>query len=119
LLDQIVSHIVADPERWRKVMMSEELGFTGDFDSPLKSAALVGSSYLIGAIIPVVPYFFLPPARGICASALAAIGALFVVGAMKTVITSRSWWRSGLESMMTGVAAAAVTYSAGRWFAAR
>jgi VIT1/CCC1 family predicted Fe2+/Mn2+ transporter len=119
LLDQIVSHIVADPDRWRKVMMSEELGFTGDFDSPLKSAAVVGSSYLIGAIIPVVPYFFLPPARGIFASALAAIGALFVVGAMKTVITSRSWWRSGLESMMTGVAAAAVTYSAGRWFAAR
>jgi VIT1/CCC1 family predicted Fe2+/Mn2+ transporter len=44
---------------------------------------------------------------------------LFGVGAVKTIITSRSWWRSGLESMATGIAAAAVTYGAGRLFAAR
>jgi VIT1/CCC1 family predicted Fe2+/Mn2+ transporter len=119
LLDQIVSHITADPERWRKVMMSDELGFSGDFDPPLKSAAVVGSSYLVGAIIPVLPYFFMPPRRGIFASAITAVMALFIVGALKTLITSRSWWRSGLESMATGIAAAVVTYSAGRWFAAR
>jgi len=44
---------------------------------------------------------------------------LFGVGAAKTIITSSSWWRSGFESMLTGVAAAAVTYGAGRLFATR
>jgi VIT1/CCC1 family predicted Fe2+/Mn2+ transporter len=119
LLDQIVAHITADPERWSSVMMREELGFTGDFDWPWSSGLTVGAAYLLGAIVPVAPYFFIAPERGVIASAIAAAGALFVVGAAKTAITSRSWWRSGLESMLTGVAAAAVTYGAGRFFASR
>ena len=41
---------------------------------------------------------------------------LFAVGAAKTIITTRSWWRSGIESMLTGIAAGAVTYGAGRLF---
>ena len=32
-------------------------------------------------------------------------------------ITARPWWRSGLESMATGIVAATVTYGAGRFFA--
>ncbi len=119
LLDQIVAHITADSERWSNVMMREELGFTGEFDPPVRSALAVGISYLAGALVPVFPYFFLTPAAGISASAGAAALALFVVGAAKTVITARSWWRSGLESVLTGVAAATVTYGAGRLFAAR
>ncbi len=52
-------------------------------------------------------------------SAISTVLVLFVVGAAKTIITSRSWWKSGLESMLTGIAAAAVTYGAGRFFATR
>lgn len=33
LLDDIVSHITADPERWANVMMREELGFGADIAS--------------------------------------------------------------------------------------
>ncbi len=120
LLDQIVSHITADPERWSNVMMREELGFSSDsFDSPLHSGAVVGLSYLAGAAVPVAPYLWVAPPEGIVASALATVVVLFAVGALKTIITDRSWWRSGLESMLTGIAAAAVTYGAGRLFASR
>jgi VIT1/CCC1 family predicted Fe2+/Mn2+ transporter len=52
-------------------------------------------------------------------SAISTVVVLFAVGALKTIITSRSWWRSGFESMLTGIAAASVTYAAGRLFAAR
>ena len=52
-------------------------------------------------------------------SAISTIVVLFAVGALKTIITSRSWWRSGLESMLVGIAAAGATYVAGRMFAAR
>jgi VIT1/CCC1 family predicted Fe2+/Mn2+ transporter len=121
LLDRIVAHITADPERWSNVMMREELGFAVEsFDPPLRSALTVGLSYLFGAAVPVVPYLFVAPASGgVLASAGATVLVLFGVGAAKTIITSRSWWRSGLESMLTGIAAAAVTYGAGRLFAAR
>jgi VIT1/CCC1 family predicted Fe2+/Mn2+ transporter len=119
LLEQIVAHITAEPERWNNVMMREELGFTGEFDPPMGSGVTVGLSYLLGATIPVLPYLFLAPEVGTAASALVTVLALFAVGSAKTVITARSWWRSGLESMATGVAAAAVTYTAGRFLGGR
>lgn len=120
LLDQIVAHITADVERWSNVMMREELGLHRErIEKPSHSGLLVGSSYLGGALIPVLPYVFLPPAIGIAVSALATVGALFAVGAAKTVITAGRWWKSGLESMATGIVAAAVTYGAGRVFASR
>jgi VIT1/CCC1 family predicted Fe2+/Mn2+ transporter len=56
---------------------------------------------------------------GILISALATVVALFAVGAAKTVLTARPWWRSGLESMMVGAVAAVVTYSVGRAFGTR
>lgn len=120
LLDTVVRHITAEPERWASVMMREELGLAAEtFDRPLRSGLTVGFSYLIGALVPVVAYFFVSPHPGVIISAIATIFALFVVGAAKTLITIRPWWLSGLESMATGVAAAAVTYGAGLLFAAR
>jgi vacuolar iron transporter family protein len=120
LLDQIVAHITAEPERWRNVMMREELGFAEEsFDAPVRSGAIVASAYLVGALVPVLPYLFVAPPTGILVSGVATVTALFVVGAAKTVITRRRWWLSGLESMLTGVAAALVTYSAGRLLAPR
>ena len=117
LLDQIVAHITADPARWRNVMMREELGFGADIaEPPLRSGITVGISYLLGAMTPVLPYVFAHPPLGIAISAAATITTLFVVGAAKTLITARRWWRSGLESMAIGIAAAAVTYGAGVLF---
>jgi VIT1/CCC1 family predicted Fe2+/Mn2+ transporter len=117
LLDQIVSHITADPTRWRSVMMREELGFGANvMEPPLRSGLTVGVAYLLGAAVPLLPYLLVPQPLGVLVSALATIVALFVVGAGKTVLTARSWWRSGLESMAIGVVAAAVTYTVGRFF---
>jgi VIT1/CCC1 family predicted Fe2+/Mn2+ transporter len=120
LLDRIVRHITADPDRWSDVMMREELGMAVEsFDRPLRSALTVGLSYLLGAAVPVAGYVFLPPQAGLIFSAAATIATLFVVGAAKTIITTRSWWLSGLESMATGIVAAAVTYAAGRLLGSR
>jgi vacuolar iron transporter family protein len=120
LLDQIVSHITADPTRWRDVMMREELGFGADVgEPPSHSAILVGGSYMLGAAVPLAPYLFIAPPAGILASAVATVAVLFVVGAAKTFVTNRPWWRSGLESLGIGIAAALVTYGAGRLFAER
>ncbi len=100
--------------------MREELGFHSEaFDPPLRSGIVVGLSYLIGAAVPVIPYAIAAIPSAVALSAAATVAVLFIVGAAKTVITARSWWRSGLESMLTGIAAAVVTYGAGRLFGAR
>jgi vacuolar iron transporter family protein len=120
LLEQIVAHITADPERWSNVMMREELGLNKEaIEPPARSGLTVGLSYLCGAAVPLIPYAFVAPPLGIGISAAATGIALFAVGAAKTIITARSWWKSGLESLVIGVAAAAATYGAGRLFASR
>ncbi|MGH7948539.1 MAG: VIT1/CCC1 transporter family protein, partial [Candidatus Binataceae bacterium] len=117
LLEQIAEHITADPDRWRGVMMREELGFSDDvFDPPARSALTVGLAYLFGAAVPVLPYALVARADGVMISAIATIVVLFGVGAAKTIITARSWWRSGIESMLIGIAAGTVTYLAGSYF---
>jgi len=120
LLDQIVSHITSDPTRWRSVMMREELGFGAEvMEPPMRSALTVGGAYLMGASVPMLPYVLVEPSIGILISAIATIIALFIVGAAKTVLTTRQWWRSGLESMGIGTVAAIATYSVGRAFGTR
>jgi VIT1/CCC1 family predicted Fe2+/Mn2+ transporter len=120
LLDQIVAHITADATRWRNVMMREELGFGSDIeDPPIFSGLTVGLAYLGGAMVPVLPYVLTDMRYGVMASALTTVIVLFAVGAAKTLVTARVWWRSGLESMAIGGAAAAVTFAAGLLFAHR
>jgi VIT1/CCC1 family predicted Fe2+/Mn2+ transporter len=54
----------------------------------------------------------------IVASFAVSIVAHFAVGALKSLITIRSWWASGLEMTMVGVIEAAVTYGLGLAFGA-
>jgi VIT1/CCC1 family predicted Fe2+/Mn2+ transporter len=37
-------------------------------------------------------------------------------GAAKSIVTVRSWWRSGMEMMIVGVVVAVVTYGLGLLF---
>ncbi len=48
-----------------------------------------GTSYLLGAMVPVMPYLFAATPIGIAISALATVGVLFGGGAAKTLITTR------------------------------
>jgi vacuolar iron transporter family protein len=90
LLDQIVAHITADQARWRNVMMREELGFGSDIDDPpMRSGVRVGLAYLLGAMVPVLPYLLVNPPHGLSASAATTILVLFGVGAAKTLVTIR------------------------------
>ena len=41
----------------------------------------------------------------------------FVVGASKSLVTTRSWWASGAEMTVVGVIEAAITYGLGVAFA--
>lgn len=38
---------------------------------------------------------------------------LFVVGALRALVTTLRWWRAGLEMLLVGAVAAAVSYGVG------
>ena len=118
-LDQMVAHVTADPVFWVDTMMTEELGLAAaPTVSPLRSGVVVAAAYALGAAFPVIPYS-LPIAVGTAFSL--SVGctllALFVAGALKTLMTGRPWLRSGTETVLVGALAAAATFLAGRLIA--
>jgi len=54
--------------------------------------------------------------RAILISFSISLLAHFLIGAAKSIVTVRSWWKSGLEMMLVGVLVAAVTYGLGLLF---
>ncbi|HEV2215797.1 MAG TPA: VIT1/CCC1 transporter family protein, partial [Terracidiphilus sp.] len=112
--DRIVDHIARDPAQMLRALASERLGSSEEaLSKPLVSASSGALSTAVGAIIPILPFFFLSGVPAIVAAAIVSLVAHFAVGAAKSLITVRSWWSSGLEMTIVGAVEGAVTYGIG------
>jgi VIT1/CCC1 family predicted Fe2+/Mn2+ transporter len=70
----------------------------------------------LGAIVPVLPYFFLTGTTAILVAFVVSLIGHFAVGAAKSLVTIRSWWASGLEMTLIGIIVGVVTYGVGYLF---
>ncbi len=115
--NELAHKISKQPEEFLKVMGAEELGLSEiSFPTPWRSLASGGLSTLIGAFIPLIPFFFLGGMTAVITSFAVSLLAHFLVGAAKSIVTVRSWWRSGMEMMVVGIIVAVVTYGLGLLF---
>jgi VIT1/CCC1 family predicted Fe2+/Mn2+ transporter/rubrerythrin len=114
----LVNRISQNKELFLATLAQEELGISEDSAGNPITAAISGSiSTAIGAIIPVIPFFFLTGYVAIIAAAIVSLIAHFAVGAAKSLITIRSWWASGLEMTVVGAVEGVITYVVGLGFA--
>jgi VIT1/CCC1 family predicted Fe2+/Mn2+ transporter/rubrerythrin len=112
----VVEHIASDPEQLLKALAAERLSTSEDgLKVPIVSATSGALSTAVGAIIPVIPFFFLSGTEAVIAAAVISLLAHFAVGAAKSLITVRSWWGSGFEMTAVGAVEGAVTYAIGLW----
>ena len=110
----MVNHIANDPEQMLRVLLSERLGSSEEaLANPMVSATSGALSTAVGAIIPVIPFFFMHGVPAVIAAAVISLAAHFAVGAAKSLITVRSWWSSGMEMTVVGAIEGAVTYGIG------
>jgi vacuolar iron transporter family protein len=110
----MVNHIASDPEQLLRALTSERLGSSeGALAKPIVSATSGALSTAVGAIIPVIPFFFMQGVPAVIAAAVVSLLAHFAVGAAKSLITVRSWWSSGLEMTLVGAVEGVVTYGLG------
>jgi VIT1/CCC1 family predicted Fe2+/Mn2+ transporter len=110
----VVDHIARDPDQMLRALSSERLGASEEaLSNPLVSATSGAISTAIGAIIPVIPFFFMQGLPAVIAAAVISLIAHFAVGAAKSLITVRSWWSSGMEMTVVGAVEGAVTYGIG------
>jgi len=115
----MAERLAEQPEQLVQAMAQSELGLSQQhFGRPWTSATSAAISTAIGAFIPIIPFFFMTGVSAVIAAFTISIIAHFAVGAVKSLITIRSWWASGLEMTIVGVIEAAVTYSLGLAFGA-
>lgn len=83
-------------------------------ESPLKSSAVTGLSYIVGAIIPIIPYFLrLGGMLGLITSYVIAGISIFLVGFMIGLLSDVNPKKKGLEMMGLGISAAIATHLIG------
>jgi VIT1/CCC1 family predicted Fe2+/Mn2+ transporter/rubrerythrin len=112
--EALVERLGKDPQQFLRAMASEELGLAGEPGrEPVKAAWSAGLSTAAGAMIPVIPFFFMTGIPAIVVAFAISLLAHFAVGAAKTLFTNRPWFWSGLEMTMVGVIEAVVTYGIG------
>jgi len=117
--EAIVDRIAEQKELPAQEGALEELGLAPEeLGSPVKAALLCGVFFGLAALVPILPFVFPGLACGdaLMVSAVGTLATLFGVGAMKTIFSRKNWIRSGLEMMVIGASAAAITYIIGKLF---
>jgi vacuolar iron transporter family protein len=110
----LINRITADKNLWLRFMLREELGLGDEaWENPIKVGLTMGGSFLIGSVIPILPYFFLQPGPALVTATIASLVFLFCLGAFKTRITKSGWLKSGIEMLAIGTASALVGYLVG------
>ena len=114
LLDHIVETVTANQDVWVAVMMAEEHQLSPiDRKQAWKAAWVVGFSAIIGSLVPLAPFLFLPVGTSMCVSVIVTAFVLFAFGHYKVRITVGRPMRSGLEMTIIGTVSALAGYAIG------
>jgi len=116
--EAIVDRITVKEELPTQMATLEELGLAPkELGNPVKAGLLCGVSFGLAALVPILPFVFpVSSWEALTVSIVATVAALFGVGAIKTIFSRKNWVRSGLEMMIIGASAAAITYMIGTLF---
>jgi len=111
--EEATQEIIKDDKRWVDFMMKYELGLEKpDPKRASRSAFNIGLSYIVGGLIPLIPYFFVTDAiSGLKLSAIITLACLFIFGFFKSKITGINPWTGGLKVMMIGALAAGAAFT--------
>lgn len=111
-LERVVELITADRKRWVQTMLTEEYGLPREVRSPGLAAASTFSAFLLCGLAPLLPFLFgLENAFGFATLLTGAV--FFAIGSIKSRWSAVPWWRSGLETLLVGSAAAGLAYVIG------
>lgn len=113
--EALSTRIIANRGVALETLAREELGLNPDaLGSPWGAALSSFFAFAVGAIIPVIPWFFGDTTPYLIASVLMGLAGMFAVGAAVSLFTGRNAIFAGTRQMLIGAGAAAITYTIGR-----
>lgn len=114
--NQAVEEMTKDKDKWVDFMMKYELGLDKpDEKRAAKSAFNIASSYIVGGLVPLLPYFFVQTTiDGLKLSTVITLICLFVFGYFKSSMTGISPIKGALKVVIIGALAAAAAFGIAR-----
>jgi VIT1/CCC1 family predicted Fe2+/Mn2+ transporter len=113
--EDLATEMMRDPDVALDTHAREELGITpASLGSPIQAALSSFASFALGALAPLIPWFFLTGTAAVLASVIVGAVAALVVGGALARFTGRAVVYSALRQLAISAVAAAVTYSIGR-----
>lgn len=113
---QMAAEIMTNKGHAHEILIKEELGINAEDlkGSAMEAAITSFVLFAVGAIIPVIPFFFMGGMTAVLiSSGLSAVG-LFLIGSVITLFTGKSVWYSGFRQVLFGLLAAAITFGIGK-----
>jgi VIT1/CCC1 family predicted Fe2+/Mn2+ transporter len=108
---RVAGELAANKNVLLKTMVEKELGLAVEGDgNALRGAVVMGASFGIAALVPILPYLLWPVTTALWASVILSGAMLFAMGAYKTRWTGRHWLPSGLEIFALGAFAGIAGY---------
>lgn len=108
----LIAALERDPARWRDFMMRFELGLEKpDPRRARRSATTIASAYVVGGLVPLLPYVFIDAVpSALTTSIVVTLAALFAFGWLKGRYTGTRPLTSGLQTFVIGGLAAAAAF---------
>lgn len=114
LLEEAVDVISNNKTAWIDLLLGEE-ETKPQAAAPIRAALATFAAFLAAGLIPLLPYALgLEPAFRLSIAATGLV--FFTIGALKSRWSLNAWWRSGLETLAIGAAAASIAYWVGTLF---
>lgn len=114
-IEVIANRLMSNPQLLLEDMAHKELGIALEtLEEPLGNAVVMGTAYVVGGSIPIIPYLFFPLSAAMIVSNAGTAAALFLFGGLKGRVVKQSWWHSGLEMLLVAGVAAVAGFLIGR-----
>ena len=112
--DRLATEMMADPELALQTHAREELGIDPEeLGAPVHAAATSCGSFGVGALVPVLPWFFASGTAAIVASIVVGAVAAIVIGVLLARYTERPVLPSALRQLGIAALAAGVPFAIG------
>ena len=111
-LEQAVHAITSNEETWVNTMLVEEYGVAPVIRDPRRSALATFAAFVLCGAIPLLAYLT-PLDDPFTVSLVMTAAVFFAIGTAKSVWSLQPWWRSGIETLVIGMAAAGMAYGVG------
>jgi len=113
-LKKAVEVITSDRKIWVDTMMIDELRIMEDEgENPIKHGLATVAAFFLAGIVPLLAYVIPGVPNTFWVAVVLGMVSLFIVGALRSLVTAVTWLRGGLEMLFVGSGAAMVAFIVG------